>query len=173
MTGGFQPSGSLRSDSLKPAGHLSISICGDGNDQVRHAFPRKYTEYSVSSTAAAAVTCGSDRVSGMATLVQAPEDVVAALERKVVDTSTSLPEKYRVLFSLRNVAGTAATKALITGGWVACAAWLCLRMTVTRYMCCTCRPAAVACCRVPYAPCNFCHSSTAPASLHMHVEPHM
>jgi hypothetical protein len=61
----------------------------------------------------------------MATLVQAPEDVVVALERKVVDTSTLLPEKYRVLFSLRNVAGTAATKALITGGCVACAAFLC------------------------------------------------
>lgn len=51
----------------------------------------------------------------MATLVEAPEDVVASLERKVVDAATSLPEKYRVLFSLRNVAGTAATKALITG----------------------------------------------------------
>lgn len=56
----------------------------------------------------------------MATLVQAPEDVVASLERKVLDTSTSLPEKYRVLFSLRNVAGTAATKALITGEGAAC-----------------------------------------------------
>lgn len=52
----------------------------------------------------------------MATLVEAPEDVVASLERKVVDAATSLPEKYRVLFSLRNVAGTAATQALITGG---------------------------------------------------------
>lgn len=41
--------------------------------------------------------------------------MVAALEKKVVDAGTSLPEKYRVLFSLRNVAGAAATKALITG----------------------------------------------------------
>jgi hypothetical protein len=51
----------------------------------------------------------------MATLVEAPEDVVSSLERKVIDSTSSLPEKYRVLFSLRNVAGTAATKALITG----------------------------------------------------------
>jgi hypothetical protein len=56
----------------------------------------------------------------MATLVEAPEDVVASLERKVVDCTASLPEKYRVLFSLRNVAGTAATKALITGWSFVC-----------------------------------------------------
>lgn len=58
-------------------------------------------------------------VLAMATLVEAPEDVVASLERKVVDSTASLPEKYRVLFSLRNVAGAAATKALITG-WFLC-----------------------------------------------------
>jgi len=56
----------------------------------------------------------------MATLVEAPADVVAALERKIVDTSTSLPEKYRALFSLRNVAGSAATQALTTGGLTRC-----------------------------------------------------
>lgn len=87
--------------------------------------------FPVSSTAVAAVTCGSDRVLGMATLVEAPDDVLVALERKVLDTSTSLSEKYRVLFSLRNVAGTAATKALIAGGYDACATCLSGRTEVT------------------------------------------
>lgn len=54
----------------------------------------------------------------MATLVQVPEDVVVALERKIQAEDTPLPEKYRALFSLRNVAGSTATKALTTGGAV-------------------------------------------------------
>lgn len=51
----------------------------------------------------------------MATLVEAPEDVVLGLERKIRAEETSLPEKYRCLFSLRNVAGTSATKSLLQG----------------------------------------------------------
>jgi hypothetical protein len=51
----------------------------------------------------------------MATLVEAPEEVVQGLARQVAAEGASLPEKYRVLFSLRNVAGLAATQALIAG----------------------------------------------------------
>eukprot|EP00775_Hariotina_reticulata_P010724 gene10724-10881_t len=49
----------------------------------------------------------------MGTLVQAPEQVVQALDSKIQAQSTSLPEKYRALFSLRNLAGATATDALI------------------------------------------------------------
>ncbi|WIA16907.1 hypothetical protein OEZ85_013834 [Tetradesmus obliquus] len=48
----------------------------------------------------------------MATLVQAPEEVVQRLQQKLQAGDTSLPDKYRALFSLRNVAGTDATHAL-------------------------------------------------------------
>jgi hypothetical protein len=59
----------------------------------------------------------------MATLVQAPEEVVQRLQQKLQADDTSLPDKYRALFSLRNVAGTEATQAL-TKGEQAAAAWL-------------------------------------------------
>jgi hypothetical protein len=59
----------------------------------------------------------------MATLVQAPEEVVQRLQQKLQADDTSLPDKYRALFSLRNVAGTEATQALTTGEQAA-AAWL-------------------------------------------------
>lgn len=55
-----------------------------------------------------------------AALVEAAPDVVAALEAKLLEPSMSLPDKYRALFSLRNVAGPAATAALTAG---AGAAW--------------------------------------------------
>jgi deoxyhypusine monooxygenase len=51
----------------------------------------------------------------MGTLVQAAEHVVQALDSKLQAHSTSLPEKYRTLFSLRNLAGKSATDALING----------------------------------------------------------
>lgn len=35
--------------------------------------------------------------------------VVERLAKKIVDPSLPLPERYRVLFALRNVAGTGAT----------------------------------------------------------------
>jgi hypothetical protein len=56
----------------------------------------------------------------MATLVEAAPGVVQTLEGKLKDPATQLPEKYRVLFSLRNVAGSDAHAALVTGA--ACAA---------------------------------------------------
>ena len=40
------------------------------------------------------------------------EDVVGHLRAKLLNPSTPLPQKYRVLFSLRNIAGTAAGRAL-------------------------------------------------------------
>lgn len=49
------------------------------------------------------------------TLVDAPDHVVQALERKLTDPGTSLAAKYRVLFSLRNIRGEAAHRALMTG----------------------------------------------------------
>lgn len=50
----------------------------------------------------------------MASLVEVSDQVVHELESKLKDPSTGLPEKYRVLFSLRNVQGTAAHQALVT-----------------------------------------------------------
>lgn len=49
------------------------------------------------------------------TLVDAPDHVVRALERKLTDPTSSLAAKYRVLFSLRNIRGEAAHRALMTG----------------------------------------------------------
>ncbi|KAG2501308.1 hypothetical protein HYH03_001106 [Edaphochlamys debaryana] len=46
-------------------------------------------------------------------LHEVDDSVVADLRAKLVDPKTSLPEKYRVLFSLRNVKGTAAHEALL------------------------------------------------------------
>jgi deoxyhypusine monooxygenase len=71
----------------------------------------------------------------MATLVQAPDEVVAALHAKLL-TAGSLPEKYRVLFSLRNVAGPAATRALIAG---ACCC-VCVCVAPVRRSCCVSTP---------------------------------
>lgn len=50
---------------------------------------------------------------GAAELVEADPAVVADLARKLMDPATNLPEKYRVLFSLRNVKGQAAQDALV------------------------------------------------------------
>jgi hypothetical protein len=51
----------------------------------------------------------------MASLREADGAVIAALRSKLVGQSTSLPEKYRILFSLRNVKGQEAHDALLTG----------------------------------------------------------
>lgn len=48
-------------------------------------------------------------------LVEADAETVESLRQKLLDPNTSLPEKYRVMFSLRNVAGHAAHEALLTG----------------------------------------------------------
>ncbi|GLC34047.1 hypothetical protein PLESTB_000831600 [Pleodorina starrii] len=45
-------------------------------------------------------------------LVEADDSVVLELKNKLVDPKTNLPEKYRVLFSLRSVKGAAAHDAL-------------------------------------------------------------
>lgn len=49
------------------------------------------------------------------TLVDAPDSVVQSLERKLTEPGTTLAAKYRVLFSLRNIRGQAAHRALMTG----------------------------------------------------------
>ena len=41
--------------------------------------------------------------------------VVAALRGKLGDPASTLPQKYRVLFSLRNIAGEEAHAAMLTG----------------------------------------------------------
>ena len=43
--------------------------------------------------------------------------VVEALRRKLGDPSTTLPQKYRVLFSLRNLQGQEAHAAMLQGRW--------------------------------------------------------
>ncbi|KXZ51717.1 hypothetical protein GPECTOR_11g165 [Gonium pectorale] len=47
-----------------------------------------------------------------APLVDVDESVVQELKQKLIDPKTTLPEKYRVLFSLRNTRGAAAHEAL-------------------------------------------------------------
>lgn len=42
-------------------------------------------------------------------------EVIKDLETKLLDTATNLQEKYRILFSLRNVAGTEAHSAMVKG----------------------------------------------------------
>lgn len=49
-------------------------------------------------------------------LLSAEPETVSRLRAKLLDPNTSLPEKYRVLFSLRNLAGKEAHEALLTGG---------------------------------------------------------
>lgn len=51
----------------------------------------------------------------MAALREADAAVIEALKGKLLDPNTSLPEKYRVLFSLRNIKGSDAHDALLTG----------------------------------------------------------
>jgi deoxyhypusine monooxygenase len=48
-------------------------------------------------------------------LVHATDTSIASLQCKLMDPSTSLPEKYRVMFSLRNVEGELANQALLQG----------------------------------------------------------
>jgi len=48
-------------------------------------------------------------------LVQASPEAIHKLHAKLADPSTSLPEKYRCMFSLRNVEGSLANKALLQG----------------------------------------------------------
>jgi hypothetical protein len=43
------------------------------------------------------------------------DTVVAGLRRKLVHPDTSLSQKYRVLFSLRNMPGSAAEEAIVEG----------------------------------------------------------
>jgi hypothetical protein len=50
-----------------------------------------------------------------APLVSAEPALVESLRLKLSDDGAGLPEKYRVLFSLRNVAGPAAQEALELG----------------------------------------------------------
>jgi len=47
--------------------------------------------------------------------VAAAPGVVAALQAKLLDPGTSLPDKYRVLFALRGAAGAQAGAALLRG----------------------------------------------------------
>lgn len=48
-------------------------------------------------------------------LLEVDESVVLDLKQKLLDPKTTLPEKYRILFSLRNVKGAAAHDALTLG----------------------------------------------------------
>jgi hypothetical protein len=42
-------------------------------------------------------------------------EVVAKLRTKLADSSTTLSQKYRILFSLRNLAGSEAHEAMLLG----------------------------------------------------------
>ena len=58
-----------------------------------------------------AFTCSDSMVSAKI----ADDNVVASLRRKLVHPETSLSQKYRVLFSLRNIPGAAAEQAIVEG----------------------------------------------------------
>ena len=47
-------------------------------------------------------------------LIEADVAAIETLHKKLKDPETDLPAKYRVLFGLRNVAGTGAHEALLT-----------------------------------------------------------
>lgn len=51
----------------------------------------------------------------MTTLVERDPEVVEGLLRKLRDPNTSLPAKYRVLFSLRGINGAEAHAAMLEG----------------------------------------------------------
>jgi hypothetical protein len=51
----------------------------------------------------------------MAQLVQAEPEVVQGLRQKLLSEDIDLPSKYRVMYSLRNVAGEDANTALLEG----------------------------------------------------------
>jgi deoxyhypusine monooxygenase len=51
----------------------------------------------------------------MAELREVDPSVVAVLREKLAHQSTTLPEKYRILFSLRNIAGKDAHDAMLLG----------------------------------------------------------
>ena len=51
----------------------------------------------------------------MVSATAATDGVVARLRQKLVHPATTLSQKYRVLFSLRNIAGPAAENAIIQG----------------------------------------------------------
>jgi hypothetical protein len=51
----------------------------------------------------------------MSALVEAPLDVIRDLGQQLTAAATPLPQKYRALFSLRNVQGEEAHKALSAG----------------------------------------------------------
>jgi deoxyhypusine monooxygenase len=48
-------------------------------------------------------------------MVEAEPATIASLKSKLVDPSTPLPDRYRAMFSLRNVAGQEAHEALVAG----------------------------------------------------------
>lgn len=51
----------------------------------------------------------------MVALKEVDGEIVANLERKLQMETTSLPEKYRILFSLRNIKGEGAHRAMLKG----------------------------------------------------------
>jgi len=58
-------------------------------------------------------------MANLAKLVEVSPEAVASLEAKLRSPETSLPEKYRVLFSLRNIQGPEAHEALSLGALIA------------------------------------------------------
>jgi hypothetical protein len=48
-------------------------------------------------------------------MVEAEPATIASLKSKLVDAATPLPDRYRAMFSLRNVAGQEAHEALVAG----------------------------------------------------------
>jgi deoxyhypusine monooxygenase len=55
-------------------------------------------------------------MANLASLVKVAPEAVASLRAKLESGDTPLPEKYRVLFSLRNIEGQEAHEALALGG---------------------------------------------------------
>ena len=67
------------------------------------------------STAAQAICPDYLRRDSMVSAKMSDDNIVASLRRKLVNSETSLSQKYRVLFSLRNIPGPAAEQAIVEG----------------------------------------------------------
>jgi deoxyhypusine monooxygenase len=60
----------------------------------------------------------------MVALKEVDGEIIANLERKLQLETTSLPEKYRILFSLRNIKGERAHRAMLKGRLLNCRCYI-------------------------------------------------
>ena len=83
--------------------------------------PRQKSIYLTPAALFKSLTCGlSDFEGNMVAAKAVDAAIVAALQSKLVQPDTTLSQKYRVLFSLRNIPGSAAGQAIVEGTGLKC-----------------------------------------------------